>query len=80
MENGFFMNKIREELHQLVDRCDNQLLLKEAKALLESEKDWWDELTQEDKNLLLESEAAYGKGNYINQQELLKQFDEWKKK
>lgn len=39
---------IKNELHKLIDNCDNELLLSEAKALPESGpevKDWWDELT-----------------------------------
>lgn len=73
---------IKKELHQLIDNCDNELILEEAKALLETEKadDWWDEMTEEDKNLVKESEVQYGKGNYISHQELMQRFEEWKKK
>jgi hypothetical protein len=75
-------NSIKEELHQLVDKCDNEMLLEEAKALLETAKtgDWWDELTEEDKNLLKESEVQYGKSDFISHQELMQRFEEWKKK
>ena len=71
---------IKQELHQLVDKCNNELLLEEAKALLQTEQDWWDELTEQDKNLVMESEAQYGKGDFISHQELMKRFEEWKKK
>lgn len=74
---------IKEELHQLIDKCDSEIMLEEAKDLLETGKaaeDWWDELTEEDKNLVKESEVQYGKGNYISHQELMQQFEEWKKK
>jgi hypothetical protein len=74
---------IKNELHKLIDDCDNELLLSEAKTLLESNKeikDWWDELTEEDKNLLMESEAEYEKGNFISNNELMQQFEAWKKK
>ena len=74
---------IKQELHNLIEKCDNELILEEAKALLETNKaidDWWDELTEEDKNLVKESEKQYGKGNFISHQELMKRFDEWKKK
>ncbi len=45
---------IKQELHQLIDNCDNELLLEEAKSLLQNNnvKDWWDELTEEDKSSL----------------------------
>ena len=51
---------IKTGLHKLIDDCDNELLLSETKTLLESGKeikDWWDELTEEDKSLVMESEA-----------------------
>lgn len=75
--------EIKEQLHQLVDQCENGELLEEARSLLETgnnEKDWWDDLTETDKNLLMESEAQYNKGDFINHEELMKRFEEWKKK
>ena len=74
---------IKNELHKLVDNCENELLLAEAKKLLESAsniKDWWDALTEENKNLVMESETGYEKGNFISHAELMKQFESWKKK
>ena len=73
---------LKKELHQLIDNCNNEVLLAEAKELLQSVdvKDWWDELTEEDKNLVMESESEYEKGNFINHAELMQQFEEWKKK
>lgn len=75
--------EIKNELHKLIDNCDNELLLSEAKTLLESNKqvkDWWDELTEEDKTLVMESEAEYEKGNFISHSALMQQFEAWKKK
>ena len=76
------MDITKQELHQLVDSCDNELLLEEAKQLLlsSSVKDWWEELTPEDKNMVMESEEQYQKGNFVSHQELMKEFEEWKKK
>ncbi|HEX5153501.1 MAG TPA: hypothetical protein VFW07_18760 [Parafilimonas sp.] len=72
---------IKNELHKLIDNCDNKLLLSEAKALLESGneiKDWWDELTEEDRNLVMESEVEYEKGNFISHDDLMQQLEKWK--
>lgn len=72
------ISDIKTELHMLVDNCDNELLLSEAKTLLESGKEikeWWDELTEEDKNPVMESEAEYEKGNFISHQELMLQLE-----
>jgi len=40
----------------------------------------WNELTEEDKNILLESEADYEKGNVIKHEDLMHEFKAWKKK
>jgi predicted transcriptional regulator len=75
-------NSVKQELHQLIDDCDNELLLTEAKELLLSStvQDWWEELSEEDKNSVFESEADYKKGEYVSHEELMKQFAKWKKK
>ena len=71
---------IKQDLHQLIDKCNNELLLEEARELLQTDKDWWDELSDTDKGLVMESEAQYGKGEFVNHQELMQRFEEWKKK
>ncbi len=73
---------VKQELHKLIDDCDNEILLEEAKELLLSStvKDWWEELTAEDKNLIMESGSQYTQGDFISHQELIKQFDAWKNK
>jgi len=74
---------IKQELHELIDKCDSEWLLEDARALLqcdtENTKDWWDDLTEEDQNLVLESERQYGKGNFISYEELRKEFSPKKK-
>jgi hypothetical protein len=63
-EKRHFMNiLIKKELHELIDKCDNESVLEEVKALLESDKvvDWWDELSEIDKNLVKESDADMAK-------------------
>ncbi len=73
---------IKQELHQLVDNCNNEILLEEAKVLFQTgnETDWWDDLSEEDKKMVMESEVEYGKGDFINHEELMMRFQEWKKK
>lgn len=73
---------VKKELHQLIDNCDNEILLSEVKELLlsTSVEDWWDELTAEDKNLVMESKFQYKHGEFVSHNNLMKQFEEWKKK
>ena len=75
-------NSIKKEIHQLVDKCNDEILLNETKELLiaAGSGDWWDELSEEDKSLLMESEAQYDKKDFISHQELMKRFEVWKKK
>ncbi|MBS1620707.1 MAG: hypothetical protein JST10_16445 [Bacteroidetes bacterium] len=62
---------LKQELHKLVDKCDNELLLEEAKILLQTDKDLCDEVSGVDENFVTESEPQYGKGVYISQRELI---------
>lgn len=75
-------NTEKKELHQLIDNCDNEILLSEVKEILlsTSVKDWWDDLTPEDKNLVMESEVQYKQGEFVSHDNLMQQFEEWKKK
>ena len=73
---------VKQELHKLVEDCDNEVLLLEVKnILLEGvDNDWWDGLSEEDKQLLENSEEEYKDGNFISHKVLMEQFEEWKKK
>jgi hypothetical protein len=76
------MPTVKEQLHHLVDLCNDELLLEEAKAILETSPtgDWWDELSAEDKNRVQESEQQYERKEFVTHSELMKRFEEWKKK
>lgn len=76
------MADVKEKLHLLVDACPNEALLEEIKTLLETSntEDWWNELSEVDQNLLLESEVQYKRNEFASHSELMKRFEEWKKK
>jgi hypothetical protein len=76
------MTSVKEQLHHLVDLCNDELLLEEAKAILETSPtgDWWDDLSAEDKNRVQESEHQYERKEFVTHSELLKRYEEWKKK
>ena len=75
-------SELKQRLHKLIDECENETLLNEAKDVLESPdlKDWWDDLSEDEQNVLMESEEQYGKGEYISHNSLMQQFETWKKK
>ena len=72
--------QLKKEVLQLVDNCNDDVLLLEAKQLLQAENDWWNELSEEDKNLINESEVEYQKGNFTTHNKLMQDFESWKKK
>ena len=80
----FFMYPdLKQKLHLLIDNCNDEYLLEEAKAVLESSttgKDWWDELSDEEKEEFLEGEEEHEKGHSVTHHRLMHQFGEWKKK
>jgi hypothetical protein len=75
--------ELKQTLHQLVDNCNDEFLLEEAKAVLESEqsgKEFWNELDEEDKDFFVENEEEHEGGHSITHNRLMHQFGEWKKK
>ncbi|MDR0792041.1 MAG: hypothetical protein LBE82_01940 [Chitinophagaceae bacterium] len=72
--------QVKKEVLQLVDSCNDDALLMEVKQLLNIENDWWNDLSEKDKNRIRESEMEYEKGNFISHHQLMKDFEEWKKK
>lgn len=74
---------IKKELHQLIDNCNDESLLEDAKLLFQEQDpsyDWWNDLSEEDKNLVRESDAQYERGEFITFSELMSQLDAKKKK
>jgi hypothetical protein len=80
MSHLLMCDLIKQELHKMINQCNNEVLLAEAKELLQTEIDWWNELSEQDKNLVMESEVQFGKGDFIDHKELMQRFEEWKKK
>ena len=74
--------QIKNELHQLIDNCNNEVLLTEAKELLQSalENDWWDELSEEEKKLILKSETEFKEGKFTKHAMVMQELHEWIKK
>jgi hypothetical protein len=73
--------ELKQRLHKLIDSCNDEFLLEEARAVLESPhtgKDFLDELDEEDRDSFLEGEDEHDKS--VTQHRLLHQLDAWKKK
>ena len=74
---------LKQKLHQLVDNCNDEFLLDEARAVLESEKtgkEFWNELDEEDQENFLGTEEEHEQGHTLTHNRLMHQVGEWKKK
>lgn len=74
---------LKQKLHQLVDSCNDEFMLEEARAILESNstgQQFWDELDDADKEDFLSTEEEHEQGHSLTHQRLMHQFGEWKKK
>ena len=73
---------IKEELHQLIDKCEEEAVLYEIKERLNGNEveDWWDELTEEEQEEILESSRQVDAGNFYTQEEVHKMMEQWKTK
>jgi hypothetical protein len=74
---------LKQKLHMLIDNCNDEFLLEEARAVLESPqtgKDFFDELDEDDRDTFLEAEEEHEQGHSVTHNRLMHQFEEWKKK
>ena len=74
---------LKQKLHKLIDTCNDEFLLEEARAVLESPQsgqDFFDELDEEDRETFLEAEEEHEKGHSATHSRLMHQFEAWKKK
>jgi hypothetical protein len=77
--------ELKSSLHVLIDTCEDKIILEGIYKILQAtqkpgEKDWWQGLDDEDKQLLEESMAQYKSGNYKSHDEIVKKAQEWLKK
>ena len=62
---------IKDEIHQLIDKCEEEAVLYEIKdRLKDNEKDWWDELSKEEQEEILESDRQVQAGNFYTHEEV----------
>ena len=72
---------LKQKLHLLIDSCNDELFLEEARAVLESTEtanEFFDELDEEDRDSFLEGEDEHDKS--VTHHRLMNQFEAWKKK
>lgn len=72
---------IKEELHKLIDTCQEEAVLYEIKERLSgNEKDWWDELTEEEQEEILETTKRVDAGIKFSDEHAQNIFKKWLEK
>jgi hypothetical protein len=73
---------LKQEIHQLIENCDDYMLLNEAKAILASNKhtDWWDELTSEQQNEVAQLVNEPDNANIVSESDYLNMTARWRMK
>lgn len=73
---------LKQEIHQLIENCDDDMLLNEAKVILASNnsKDWWEELTSEQQTELSQLINEPDDKDVISKEEYLNMTARWRMK
>ena len=77
--------ELKAGLHTLIENCEDEGLLEGPYKILnasqkQDEKDWWNELDEEDKLRLEESMVQYEEGKYTSNDTVMQKAKEWLKK
>jgi hypothetical protein len=81
LRKSLIMQELKQKLHKLIDSCNDELLLEEARAVLESTEtanEFFDELDEDDRDSFLEGEDEHDTS--VTHHRLMHQFEAWKKK
>lgn len=64
--------ELKEKIHEIINRSSDEAWLKDLLALLQTpETDWYDELSEEEKQGLEESRAAAKRGELYSNDEVI---------
>ncbi len=77
MKKHFYEYSVETRSTKTVEECDNDNLLEEAKELLSAEKDWWDELTEEQQTELTKLINEPDEKDTLSHEEYLKTTERW---
>ena len=77
MKKHFYEYSVEKRSTKTVEECDNDNLLEEAKELLSAEKDWWDELTEEQQAELTKLINEPDVKDTLSREEYLKATERW---
>lgn len=65
----------REEAMKMLQETDDHSLIMKVKKMLEKKKkDWWDDLTEQQKADIAQSELEFERGEFISYEDLMKKY------
>jgi predicted transcriptional regulator len=69
--------ELKEEIHKIVDRTNDEEILENYLEMMNSETDFWDELTEQQKQNVLEAKKQCENGETISHEDALKEISKW---
>ena len=66
-----------ELMHLLLQTQKESLLAKLKKVFEEEQTDWWDEMTEEEKQDIKKGLSQADEGEFVDNETVMKRFDKW---
>lgn len=64
----------REAMEMLKETNDPTLIMAIAKLLRKNKKDWWDDLTDQQKEDIAQSELEFARGEFTSYEDVMKKY------
>jgi thiamine pyrophosphate-dependent acetolactate synthase large subunit-like protein len=75
------LTKIKIKLHELIESTDDEKILEDLyQQLADYKVDWWDGLSETQKQRLSESEQQYNRGAIVSNEKVLEKIQQWLQK
>ena len=66
-----------ELMHLLLQTQKESLLIKLKKVFEEEQTDWWDEMTEEEKQDIKKGLSQADEGDFVDNETVMKRFEKW---
>lgn len=67
----------REAMEMLKKTDDPSIIMAVAKLLRKNKKDWWDDLTDQQKEDIAQSELEFERGEFTSYEDVMKKYRLW---
>lgn len=71
------ITELKESIHKKVDEINDEEVLESYLQMMTSDIDFWDELTEQQKQNVLEAEKQCERGEVVDNETVMKKLDEW---